>query len=74
MYTLLNAACKVLRDLGCHSTSLSHLTVKYRAAGASLYEVDFRLSGKDAFYSKIPYKDAPVNVSFSLNKGMKGFT
>lgn len=48
--------------------------VKYQAARASLCEVDFRLSEKDAFYSKIPYKYAPVNVLFSLDKAVKGFT
>lgn len=69
----MNAACKVLCDLGCHTTSLSHPVVKYQAATASLCEVDFRVSGEVAFYSKIPYKYAPVNVPFSLDKGMKGF-
>lgn len=73
-YTLLNAACKVLCDLGCHTTSLSCPIVKYWAARASPCEVDLRLSGKDSFYSKIPYKYSPVNVPFSIDKGMKGFT
>ena len=64
----------MLRDLRCRTTSLSCLMATYQAAGASLCEVDFRLYGKEAFYSKFPEKYVPVDVSFSLDKGMKGFT
>lgn len=71
-YVLLNAACKLLHDLRCHTTSLLQPRVKYQAAEAPLCV--FQNLSKRGFYWKIPSKYAPVNITFSSDKSMKEIT